>query len=80
MRIPRLENWFVIGLTDLVVHAQIFNSRDYDQHNGFYIYTKKVLLIKNGYLITSDQVYKLGKVDKVWCESEEGKNRLKELV
>lgn len=67
----KIENWTVIQLKDLVINGEL-NNRN--------IFTDKVLLVRDGYAVTTHAIYKLGEVDKVWKYTNEASTHLKVLA
>lgn len=60
----KLHKWYLVQLSDLVCIGETSSGE---------LVTKRVDLIDldNGFLVTKDRVYRLGKIDKVWANSSE---------
>ena len=63
---PKLENWFLVQLTQPVLVAKIYNDDYY--FNGSEMMTDYIIDIdvKNRLVYTKNNTYKLGEPDKVW--------------
>lgn len=66
----KLNNWFLVQLTHIV-------AMGYTHTGG--LQTKRVDLIKDGYMVCADKIYQLGEVDKVWSATHEAKLLMREV-
>lgn len=77
-KLPRIEKWFAVQLTNLVICGQVFGKKNVPQ--GFNFYTGLILGIKDNYVICKEGrnpvtgediivIYELGVADKVWIQT-----------
>ena len=52
-----INDWIIVELSNFVINGTL----EFRNH-----YTDKLILIKDGYAVTEKEIYKLGKVDKIW--------------
>lgn len=60
-----LTNWYVISLAKDVVIGVL--------PNGYTISTDPILGIKDNYLVTENEIFKLAEPDKIWINTSEAK-------
>lgn len=65
----KLENWMIVDLSVPCIVGEV------DHRNG---YTRQLLLIKDNYAVTTDEIYLLGQPDKVWIKTQDAQEKLAE--
>lgn len=77
-KIPRLENWYTVQLTELVICGQIYGKKGIPK--GFTFHTGAIWglqgnlavckgqIFKDGKLVANGEVFELGNPDKVWVQ------------
>lgn len=66
-----IKNWMILELSNFVLNGTLDNMN---------VYTDELILIKNGYAVTKNNIYKLGNADAVWIETEQASEYLKKFV
>lgn len=73
----RLENWMIINLSKPTIIADIYGDYgEFKKPNGYQVQIEiKDIDIKNFYLFSRDEVYKLGEIDPIWWKTKKGELR-----
>lgn len=67
----QINDWIIVELNNFVINGIVDNRNHY---------TDELILLKDGYAVTQSNIYKLGKIDKIWSQTDDAKKKLEMFV